>query len=74
MNLNYPTEFTQNDRIRKYTFGHVPLNFEALKKDSKFLMLLEETSSFRSYKLSRYWEAKKRVKQLVKSIDQELKL
>ena len=72
--LRYPTEFIQNDRIRKYTIGHVPLNFEALKKDSKFLMLLEETSSFRNYKLRRYREAKKRVKQLVKSIDQELKL
>ena len=73
-NLRYPTEITQNGRIRKHTFGHVPLNFEALKKDSKFLMLLEETSKFRNYKLVRYTMAKKSVKQLVKSIDQELTL
>jgi hypothetical protein len=73
-NFKYPTEITQNGRIIKHTIGYVPLNFEALKKDSQFLMLLEETATFRNYKLARYSQAKKHVKLLVKSIDQELKL
>ena len=73
-NLRYPTEINQNGKIRKHTIGHVPLNFEALKKDSQFLMLLEQTGTFRSYKLNRYTLAKNSVKQLVKIIDEELTL
>lgn len=71
--FKYPIEFTWNGEIKKQTAGYVPLNFEALKKDSKFLMLLEQTHSFRAYKLGRYWMAKRRVKALVDLIDIELK-
>jgi hypothetical protein len=71
--ISYPVEFTVNGEIKKQTAGYVPLNFEALKKDSKFLMLLEQTRSFRAYKLRRYWMAKNWVKALVDLIDSELK-
>lgn len=70
----FPTTFTINGKERKYTFGFIPLNFEALKKDPKFLMLLEKVDSYRSYKIGWYFNAKLTIKELVQLIDKEFGL
>jgi hypothetical protein len=70
--LSYPRVFKRNGEKRTRTAGYVPLNFETLKKDPKFHMLLEQTHSFRAYKLGRYWTAKKMIRMLVDQIDKEL--
>ena len=71
--ISYPITFSTNGIKRKYTIGYHPLNFEALKKDAKFHMLLKQTTSFRDYKVGRYQMTKERVKELVRRIDIELK-
>ena len=69
---NYPYEYSINGKKRKFTIGFVPLNFEALKNDTRFLMLLEKVDDSRSYKINRYKSAKEIVRILVKLIDVEL--
>ena len=68
----YPVEFTRKGINRKVTLGHVPLDFKALKNDSKFLMLLDQTLDYRNYKLNRYMIAKDVIKELIELIDKEL--
>jgi hypothetical protein len=68
----YPRERTRNGKKRKVTIGYVPLDFTALKKDTKFHMLLEKSRVFRDYKIGRYRGAKSRVRQLIELIDIEL--
>ncbi len=67
--INFP-QIDNNDGQR--TIGFVPLNFLALKKDSKFLMLLAQTKRYRDYKIRRYTSAKNRVKEVLDLIDQAL--
>ncbi|GAA4280303.1 DUF6090 family protein [Gaetbulibacter aestuarii] len=55
-----------------YTIGFVPLNFEQLKKDPQFLMLLKEVEADRSYKLSRYLQTRLTVRKVVNHIDKVL--
>lgn len=62
----YPQKGEQN------TIGYVPLDFEALKKDSKFQMLLEQTRNYRNLKLRRYSYVKLQIKDLIKRIEEEL--
>ena len=68
----YPVEFTRKGINRKATMGYVPLDFEALKNDPKFLMLLNQILGFRNYKLRRYRIAKDEIKELIEFIDKEL--
>jgi len=68
IHFNYP----RGKEGSKYSIGYVPLNFETLKKDAKFLMLMEQTKRYRDYKLSRYQSAKMGIKEVVKIIDREL--
>ena len=58
----------------KYTIGYVPLNFESLKKDPKFLMLLEQTKSYRNNKLGHYSTVKEIIKLAVDTIERELEI
>jgi len=59
-------------RGNQSTIGYVPLNFEELKKDSKFHMLLEQTGNYRNLKLRRYSYVKLLIKDLIKRIEAEL--
>ncbi len=68
--INYPR--VDNRTKDQYTIGYVPLNFDALKKDTKFLMLLEQTKRHRDYKRSRYSNAKSIIKQVIEIINREL--
>jgi len=62
-----------NRNGNQHTVGYVPLNFDELKNDNKFHMLLEESKQFRNYKLSRYATGKLVIKEVVNLIDAELK-
>lgn len=55
-----------------YTVGFVPLDFEQLKKDPQFLMLLKGVETTRSYKLSRYLQTRSTVRKVVNQIDKIL--
>ena len=55
-----------------YTIGYVPLDFEAMKQDTKFLMLLDQTKGYRHSKIRHYKIVKELVKLAVNSIDKQL--
>jgi len=69
---NYPYQITRNGRKQNQTVGFTPLDFEALKKDDKFRILLGQTERYRSYKITRYQSAKNIIQNLIHLIDQEL--
>ena len=54
------------------TIGYVPINFEALKKDPKFLMLLDQTKRYRDNKIRHYSAVKSIIKEMMQQIDEEL--
>ncbi len=58
--------------VRFQAIGFAPLDFEALKKDSKFKMLLKQTEIFKNYKLNWFSEAKKRMDKSFTLIEKEL--
>lgn len=68
--FNYP--YVDRKTQRPQTIGYVPLNFETLKKDPKFQMLLDQTREYREFKLSRYASCKFIIKEVVKRIDVEI--
>ncbi len=63
---NYP------DLDDNTTVGYVPLDFERLKKDTKFHMLLDQTKQYRDYKLRRYSYTVMGIKEVIIVIDREL--
>ncbi|MEM6892703.1 MAG: DUF6090 family protein [Bacteroidota bacterium] len=67
----FPTIKDANDN--QYTAGDVPLDFEALKKDAKFKMLLQQTRAYRNNKLMLYYQLKMLVKYAVPNIEKELR-
>ncbi len=70
--FDFPQEFVIQGIKRKINLGFIPNDFEALKKDQRFLMLLNEADSNRTYKLWRYTEAKDKIKYMVRLIDKLL--
>ena len=68
----YPYERTRFGKKRIRTIGFVPLDFESLKKDHKFRLLLDQTHDYRRYKRRQYFFAKRRIKILINLIDKEL--
>ena len=70
--LRFPYEITRFGKKRKETVGFVPLDFESLKKDHKFRLLLDQTHDYRRYKLRQYFFAIRRIKTLINLIDKEL--
>jgi len=52
--------------------GFVPLNFDALKKDSEFKMLMKRSKLIRSHKLRWYTRAKETSEKLIQTLDNEL--
>jgi len=77
MTLKFMAEFP-NDTISfpageiARTIGYVPLDFESLKKDTKFLMLLEQSRRYRYFKIRRYRMAKEAIENILPLIDKEL--
>lgn len=68
----FPIDIFRNGKKRKFTVGFVPLDFEALKKDHKFRLLLEQTELYRSWKGRNYNAAVKTIHSLMELIDKEL--
>ena len=69
-------DYPSNDKRygNEYTIGYVPLDFESLKKDPRFLMLLEQTKRYRSNKQGHYAAVKEIIKLAVDIINKELEL
>ena len=72
INVSFPGEFEMNGEKRFYTIGFVPLDYESLKNDSKYRMLLDQVNTFRNYKIYRYERTKRLIKELVRAIDSDL--
>ena len=70
--LKYPREYKVDGRTHYATIGFVPLDFEALKKDPKFKMLMKQTEVFRTYKLRVYNGTKNGIEKVIALIDKEL--
>lgn len=70
--VHYLFPRTEHRNGTQYTAGYVPLNFETLKKDTKFHMLLERTKRFRDIKLKRYSLAENQIKEVIRMIDRVL--
>jgi len=70
--IQYPIKYKAEGRTRFYTTGFVPLDFEALKKDPKFKMLMKQTEVFRQYKLRVYNGVKNGIEKVLSLIDKEL--
>jgi len=70
--LQFPYEY-ENDGTKVFeTMGYVPLDFEALKKDTKFQVLMRQTREYRNYKRRVYRNTKKIIEQILPLIDKEL--
>ena len=52
--ISFPASYDYDDLKFKRHIGYVPLDFNALKGDAQFKMMLQESLGFRMYKLSRY--------------------
>lgn len=70
--FSFPSEVTIDGVKRIHTGGFVPLDFESLKKDTKFHMLLQKSRAYRDYKIRRYGLAIFLMKKLIEKIDNEL--
>lgn len=66
---SYQYPYTNSSTGEQSTIGYVPLNFNQLKKDPKFLMLLDQTETYRDYKLNRYQITAQMIKEVVTIID-----
>lgn len=53
--------------------GYVPLDFETLKRDPEFKMLLRKTFKFRRWKIARYERVSNAIPDLMARIEKELK-
>lgn len=71
VSYEYPKRDLQHGS--KYTIGYVPLDFEALKKDPKFHMLMEQTKRYRNNKLRHYKAVTSTIKRAITKIESELK-
>jgi len=70
--ISYPDTYIKNGKEEKYTTGYVPLDFEALKKDTKFQMLMNKAQKYRSYKVYRYDLSHRVIASVVQKINTEL--
>ncbi|MCK0178881.1 DUF6090 family protein [Flavobacteriaceae bacterium S0862] len=69
---NFPLTFKINGEDKTYTLGFVPLDFETLKEDTKFQIMLRQVDDYRAYKIGRYSIAKETIKYLVNLIEKEI--
>lgn len=52
--IQLPRHKTENGKKIAVPEGYIPLNFEKLKNDTEFLMLLKQAKKYRDYKIRRY--------------------
>lgn len=71
--LKYPYNKKVNGKEYTITIGYIPKDFNALKKDDEFRMLMRQAYTYRTYKVNRYKSAKYIVEDLNKRIEKELK-
>lgn len=71
--VHYPyiTEIEGQEIYR--TIGFVPLDYEALKSDSEFKMLMDRSETLRNHKILWYQRAKYNMIRLIRLIEKELK-
>jgi hypothetical protein len=69
---SYPRTRNRDEITYVETIGYVPLDFEKLKKDSEFLMLVDRGQEMRWHKLTWYSRAKTRMEDLVEILNKEL--
>lgn len=70
--LTYPLERESGSSIYPTTFGYVPKDFEALKRDPEFKMLMTKAQQFRRYKIKLYLRAADAIEQCLVLINEEL--
>ena len=70
--LKYPFRRSFGASEKVIAIGFVPNDFEALKKDSQFKMLLKQSLRYRLYKVDRYRSSKEMVILLQQLIEEEL--
>jgi len=70
--LQFPYEYENNGMKGFETMGYASLDFEALKKDTKFQILMRQTREYRNYKRRFYRNAKIIIEQILPLIDKEL--
>lgn len=71
--LQYPYKKASEGKPHIVTVGFVPKNFEELKKDDTFKVLMRQAYRYRSYKINRYRGGQFYVKQLIALLEKELK-
>ncbi|MDW3194634.1 MAG: hypothetical protein R8G66_19810 [Cytophagales bacterium] len=71
-NLTYSDVYYQFTMNNGQTIGYKPLDFEALKDDPKFMMLLDKTNRYRINRIRHYTSVRSIIKDVIHLIDQEL--
>ncbi len=71
--LKYPYKKTINGNVYNVTVGYIPKDFERLKKDDEFKVLMRQAYRYRTYKINRYRSGRNYITKLLKSIEKELK-
>lgn len=70
--LQYPYTKVVNKKEHKVTVGYVPLNFEKIKTDPKFSVLMRQSYLYRAYKINRYKGGQNFINRLKEVIQREL--
>lgn len=72
--VEVPRSYTnEEDKVIWKTIGYVPIEYEHLKNDYKFQMLISKTDKFRSYKIRRYRRTKEIMDLIIPMIDRQFK-
>lgn len=71
--ITFPYKKRVNGKEYDITIGYKPKDFEKLKKDVEFAMLMHQGYTYRAYKINRYRYAKYIIEELIRMIDKELK-
>lgn len=71
--IQYPYKKGSEGNAYVITVGFVPKDFEELKKDDEFKVLMRQAYRYRTYKLNRYRGGQYYVKELIGLLEKELK-
>jgi hypothetical protein len=70
--ITFPYKKKANGKEYDIIIGYTPKDFQKLKNDSEFLMLVRQAYTYRAYKINRYRYAKYIIEELMRSIENEL--
>lgn len=70
--VNYPYLDRLGNRLIPTQIGYVPHDFEALKKNSEFLVMLRQSFNYRNYKVRQYQRVQAICDQLLTKVKKEL--